>query len=62
MEYRWHLWRLDDNGQKFPMQSFESLEEAEQTRALFESRGHKQTYWIVDGKSGKSPNAEAEGA
>lgn len=61
MEHRWQLWRQDDNGQKFMMGSTADREEAQRSLVRFEARGHKQTYWIVDGHSGKSPDAEAEG-
>jgi hypothetical protein len=46
-EKRWRLWRQDDNGNPFPMDSLhDSPEAALQALTGFEERGHKQTYWI----------------
>lgn len=62
MSQRWQLWRQDDNGQKFMMETYPLWVEAEQARSVFEARGHKQMYVIVDGeKAASSGRAEAEG-
>ncbi|MCK6537531.1 MAG: hypothetical protein L6Q84_31560 [Polyangiaceae bacterium] len=42
----WSLWRQDDNGNSFMISAGHSREEAEALRAEYESRGHKQMYWI----------------
>ncbi len=39
------LWRMDDNGNEFLMETFANRELAEKQRHLFEARGHKQIYW-----------------
>lgn len=38
--------REDDNGNRFPVAAFPTREEAEQARERYETRGHKQFYWI----------------
>jgi len=38
--------RQDDNGNRFVVQTALSRDEAERLVADFESRGHKQLYWI----------------
>ncbi|CAM2068831.1 hypothetical protein SCOR_25920 [Sulfidibacter corallicola] len=40
------VWRLDDNGREYLMYRFRDEKEAESFRAEFESRGHKQIYWM----------------
>ena len=40
------LWRTDIHGNDFFMRTFESEEEAERERQMFEDRGHHQTYWV----------------
>jgi hypothetical protein len=42
----WVVWRMDDNGNQFEIARFPSLEEAHKLAKEFESRGHKQTYWV----------------
>ncbi|HYF07504.1 MAG TPA: hypothetical protein VD970_07775 [Acetobacteraceae bacterium] len=41
----WTLFRIDDNGNKFPIQSGLTHEAAQRLAAQFEARGHKQHYW-----------------
>lgn len=43
----YELWRQDDNGGSFLMQTFDNEEEALATQHLYEARGHKQIYWIT---------------
>lgn len=43
---RWYLKRLDANGNAFVMTTFDSEEEAKVVMAHYESKGHKQTYWV----------------
>jgi len=43
---RFELWRLDDNGNEFLIETFASRRAAEAQKRRFEHRGHKQTYWI----------------
>jgi len=45
-EKPWVLKRQDDNGNIFDMDKFADEAEAEEQRAIFERRGHKQTYFI----------------
>lgn len=42
----WVLWRQDDNGSQFVVARFRSREAAGQAANAFESRRHKQTYWV----------------
>lgn len=44
---RWALWRQDDNGNRFRVDDFATRAEADASMADFESRHHKQTYWIA---------------
>lgn len=46
---RWALWRLDDNGNRFLMETFDSRERAEAAARDYTARGHKQTYWVERG-------------
>ena len=46
----WSLWRLDDNGNRYMIGTFPDKTEAEKTMQEFESRGHKQMYWIEANK------------
>jgi hypothetical protein len=49
----WELWRQDDNGVRVLIACFEDHGPALEVLARFESRHHKQTYWIEDkGASG----------
>ena len=41
----WEVWRQDDNGNRFVVQTGLSREDAERLVVEFESRGHKQVYW-----------------
>lgn len=43
---RWHLWRLDDNGQRAIVATFSGLAKGRAALAAYEARGHKQTYWL----------------
>jgi hypothetical protein len=38
--------RQDDNGNRFVVQRSLTRDEAEQMVAMYEERGHKQTYWV----------------
>lgn len=42
----WRVVRQDDNGNRFVVQDHLSRSAAERLAAEFESRGHKQTYWV----------------
>jgi hypothetical protein len=42
----WRLVRQDDNGNRFVMATFTSRAEAEEQRAVYEARGHKQLYTV----------------
>ncbi len=42
----WSVWRQDDNGNRFLVESGLSRDTARRTASEFERRGHKQTYWI----------------
>ncbi len=48
---RWELWRQDDNGIRALIACFEEQEQAREALARFESRHHKQTYWIEEKKT-----------
>ncbi len=41
----WRIFRMDDNGNEFEVESGLTLETALRRVAEFEARGHKQTYW-----------------
>jgi len=43
---RWELWRQDDNGVRVLIACFEDQAVAYEALARFESRHHKQPYWI----------------
>ena len=43
---KFELWRQDDNGNRFLISSFAYLDEAEAKLGEFESKGHKQHYWL----------------
>lgn len=43
----WQLWRQDDNGQKFLVDTFASAAEATQALETLEARQHKQIYWLA---------------
>lgn len=42
----WQLMRQDDNGNRFLMTTFVAEEEAINTMEYYQSKGHKQTYWV----------------
>lgn len=42
----WVVWRQDDNGNRFAVARFCSREAADNTANEFESRSHKQIYWV----------------
>lgn len=44
---RWRVVRADDNGNEFEVRVVPSRCEAEHVAAVFEARGHKQTYWVT---------------
>jgi hypothetical protein len=39
---RWIVWRQDDNGARQPVSRHETRDDADQTPAAFEARGHKR--------------------
>ena len=45
---RWELWRQDDNGIRALIACFDEQEAAREALLRFESRHHKQTYWIEE--------------
>ena len=45
----WALWRQDDNGVRVRVETFATREAAAARQAEFESRHHKQIYWIEEG-------------
>jgi len=47
-QIRWILWRQDDNGHKFQIESFTDRARAESAKGEFESRHHKQIYWVEE--------------
>ena len=46
MSTRWALWRQDDSGRQFLIETYSTQTEAEAARRSYEARGHKQTYWV----------------
>ena len=42
----WSVWRQDDNGNEFMVASALAEQEARMIVEEFESRGHKQIYWL----------------
>jgi len=42
----WALWRQDDNGNRVRIETFATREQAAARQAEFESRHHKQIYWV----------------
>lgn len=42
----WTLWRQDDNGNRVRIETFATREAAQARQAEFESRHHKQIYWV----------------
>jgi hypothetical protein len=50
-EQTWMVFRQDDNGICFVLQSGLSQEAAERMAAEFQARGHKQLYWAEPEKN-----------
>jgi ribose 5-phosphate isomerase B len=46
MAEKWIVWRRDDNGNQYEVARYDSKEEAEATAEEFESRRHRQVYWV----------------
>lgn len=44
----WALWRQDDNGNRVRVETFATREAAQARQAEFESRHHKQIYWVEE--------------
>ncbi len=44
---RFELWRQDDNGNRFLIDTYDNLAEAEKRLAELTRVQHKQTYWIT---------------
>lgn len=40
------VWRLDDNGNEFPVRDGLTEDEALRLVREYEARGHKQAYWV----------------
>lgn len=47
MRCEYQIWRQDDNGNQFVVDTLPTFEAAEQARQTFEDSGHKQFYWVV---------------
>jgi IS1 family transposase len=43
---RWRLLRLDDNGNSFVVDDYQTYSEALDAQRCYEKKGHKQTYWV----------------
>jgi hypothetical protein len=43
----YQLWRQDDHGHEFLVETFSDPEEARRAQQRFEARGHKQHYWVT---------------
>lgn len=44
------VWRIDDNGNVFTVGEPTSERDARGQVAMYEARGHKQTYWVEPAK------------
>ena len=44
----WQVWRQDDNGNRFLVESFDNKEAAEMRITELTQGHHKQTYWISE--------------
>jgi hypothetical protein len=44
--HRWSVWRQDDHGSRFEVRRGLTRDEALHLVADFESRGHKEAYWV----------------
>ena len=42
----WDLWRTDDNGNDFLVDTYETKTAADDACKTYEAKGHKQSYWI----------------
>ena len=42
----WSVWRQDDNGNQFLVESGLDQESAQELMETYEKRAHKQVYWI----------------
>lgn len=51
------LWRQDDNGNRFFVQTYVSLTEGQEVRDNLESKNHKQLYLLVTRSCGRDGNA-----
>ncbi len=48
-EYRvYQVWRLDDNGNEFLVETFDDRNSAEERAAGLAASGHKQVYWVTE--------------
>lgn len=47
MRCEYQIWRQDDNGNQFVVDSYPTFEAAVQSKQSLEDSGHKQFYWIV---------------
>jgi hypothetical protein len=57
----WRVWRLDDRGNRFELESFSRESSARCYAALLEARGHKQSYFVEpQGTLPALPPAEPE--
>lgn len=54
------LWRQDDNGNRFLVSTFTNLDDAELELGTFESKGHKQHYWLTAKEDTESGATDAE--
>ena len=48
MSVKYELWRQDDNGNKFLVETFNDYAPALVRKMYFEILGHKQLYWIEE--------------
>ena len=48
----WHLWRQDDNGNRFLIDTYATRELAEDRIAELTRSPHKQTYWVSEEDNG----------
>ena len=44
----WQVWRQDDNGNRFLVDTFATKELAEDRIVVLTQSLHKQTYWVED--------------
>jgi hypothetical protein len=47
----WTVWRQDDNGNRFPIESGLARDAAQAMADELQRRGHKQVYWCAPGES-----------